>query len=190
MTQQSKTPVRTLTLVGLVTALMCVVAPFSVQLPGMVPISLGTLVVYLMPYLLGTRKAMVSCLLYLLLGAVGMPVFTGFTGGLPKILGPTGGYMLGYFCIIFCVGTALQRFAHSRTAQLAGMVVGTLGCYLLGTLWLGRLMHLGFVQALWAGVIPFIPGDCLKMAAVLLVAPVLCRRLHLAMLMPDARGAR
>lgn len=178
--KNNKISTRELTMMGLMTAAMCALAPLSIPLPGLVPISLGTLVIYFYPYLLGTRRSALCCLLYIMLGAVGLPVFTGYTGGLPKLLGPTGGYMLGYFFIIWFQGSALKRFPQSRLAHVLGVLMGTACCYLIGTAWLGHLLGLSFAKALAAGVIPFIPGDICKAAVAVLLAPVICGRLQKA----------
>ncbi len=177
---ENRISTRELTFMGLMTAVMCALGPLSVPLPGLVPISLGTLVIYFYPYLLGTRRSALCCLLYILLGSIGLPVFSGYTGGLPKLLGPTGGYMLGYFFIILLEGLAIKYFPGRRLVHAAGIVLGTACCYFIGTLWLGHLLGRTFAEALAAGVIPFIPGDMLKAAVAVSVAPVIRTRLQTA----------
>lgn len=172
--------VKSLTAIGLMTAIICVLAPFSLAISGLVPISLGTLVIYFMPYILNIKESAFCCLAYIILGAAGLPVFTGFTGGVQKIAGPTGGYMLGYFFVLLCEGIAIKYGKHNKAAQALGMLSGTVFLYLFGTLWLSHLMAISFAQGLAAGVIPFIPGDLCKMALVLTCAPVICRRLQKA----------
>ena len=91
-----------LTTCALMTALMCVLGPMSIQI-GLVPVSFTNLVIYLAVYLLGRKRAVVSTSVYLLLGAVGMPVFSGYEGGLGKLVGPTGGYLIGFlFMALIC----------------------------------------------------------------------------------------
>lgn len=177
---ENRISTRELTFMGLMTAIMCALGPLSIPLPGLVPISLGTLVIYFYPYLLGTRRAALCCLLYILLGAIGLPVFSGYSGGLPKLLGPTGGYMLGYFFIIMFEGLAIKHFSANRLIHAAGILFGTACCYLIGTLWLGHLLGLTFAKALAAGVIPFIPGDIGKAAVAIAVAPIIRARLQTA----------
>lgn len=172
--------IRNLTAIGMMTAIICVLAPFSLAISGLVPISLGTLVIYFIPYILNIKNSLFCCLAYIILGAAGLPVFTGFTGGMQKIAGPTGGYMLGYFFVLICEGIAIKYFSDSRTFQALGMLLGTAFLYAFGTLWLSHLMGLSFMQGLMAGVIPFIPGDLCKMVLVLIAAPVICRRLQKA----------
>ena len=84
-------------LIGLMTAVICVLAPFSLNLPfSPVPISLGTLAIYFVISVLGMKSGTLSVVLYILLGLVGLPVFANFTGGAGKLFGPSGGYIIGY----------------------------------------------------------------------------------------------
>ena len=88
-------------LIGLMTAVICVLGPISFPLPiSPVPISLGVLGVLLATYLLGMKWGTISCLAYLLIGLVGLPVFTGFSGGVGKVLGPTGGSIVATIFIL------------------------------------------------------------------------------------------
>lgn len=186
--EKTKFTPRELTMIGLMTAAMCVLAPISIPLPGLVPISLGSLVIYFYPYLLGTKRAALSCALYITLGVVGLPVFSGYGSGLPKLIGPTGGYMVGYFFVILFLGEALRRFPKNRAIHAAGIILGTACLYFIGTYWLSHLTGRTFAQALAAGVIPFIPGDIAKAAAAMLIAPAICRRLQRAGLMPQQQA--
>lgn len=93
--KQSAIPVHTLTLTALMAAMLCVLGPLSIPI-GPVPLSLATLVIYLSVYLLGWKWGLVSVVVYLLVGMSGVPVFSGFGGGLGRLLGPTGGYLIGY----------------------------------------------------------------------------------------------
>ena len=175
---------REICLLGLMTALLCVISPFSIPLLGMVPISLCTLIIYLITYLLGTRRAFICCAVYLVIGCVGLPVFSGFSGGFAKLLGPTGGYMIGYFAIVLFQGELAKRFSNSVLSNLIGMTLGTAVCYALGTTWLCFVQKIGFISGLFAGVIPFLTGDIIKIAAVCIIAPSILRRLRSAGLLP------
>lgn len=183
-----KRPVRDLTVIGLMTAALCVLAPFSIMLPGMVPISLATLVIYFYPYILGTNRSTICCLIYIALGAAGVPVFSGFKSGLPVLFGPTGGYIIGYLLIIMFEGSAVKRFPKMRLAHIIGIIMGTIGCYALGTVWLAFSMGLSFTAALAAGVLPFIPFDAVKAALAVTIAPVICSRLEKAGVLPGSRA--
>ncbi len=165
-------------LIGLMTAVTCVLGPVSFPLPiSPVPISLGVLGILLATYLLGMKWGTLSCLVYLLLGLVGLPVFTGFSGGLGKVLGPTGGYLLGYIFLSLIAGFFISKWPSKWPLHLAGMILGTAVMYLFGTLWLGYLVKRSFVEALWMGVIPYIPADLLKIAITLSLGGLIRRRL-------------
>lgn len=165
-------------LIGLMTAVTCVLGPISFPLLiSPVPISLGVLGILLATYLLGMKWGTLSCLVYLLLGLVGLPVFTGFSGGLGKVLGPTGGYLLGYIFLSLIAGFFVSKWPSKWPLHLAGMILGTAVMYLFGTLWLGYLVKRSFVEALWIGVIPYIPADLLKIAITLSLGGLVRRRL-------------
>lgn len=170
------------------TAALCILAPFSVMLPGMVPISLATLALYFFPYILGGRCSVLCCLIYIMLGAVGLPVFSGFSGGISRLVGPTGGYIAGYFAIILIESAAVSRFPDAKAAHIAAMVLGTAVCYLLGTAWYCFLSGVSFAAALTAAVLPFIPADTAKIAAAALLAPIIRSRLEKAGSLPTKRS--
>lgn len=166
-----------LSITAAMTAALCVMGPIAVPI-GPVPISLLTFGLYLAAYLLGKRLATLSCAAYLLIGLAGMPVFTGFVGGFAKLFGPTGGYILGYLPLVLIAGSFIERFAH-RGLQFAGMALGTLACYALGTAWFCISMDSSLVVALGICVLPFIPGDIAKMAVALKLGPSLKKRLRI-----------
>lgn len=161
---------RELTLTALMTAVICIMGPISFPLPfSPVSISLGTLAIYLSVYVLGMKYSILSCAAYILLGSIGLPVFTEFSAGLDKVLGPTGGYMAGYFFIAAIGGFFVEHFHGKRSFAVAGMVLGTACCYLLGSLWLAHCLEIDLLPALAMGVLPYLPGDTAKIiiAAVL-----------------------
>lgn len=155
--------IRSLVFIALMTAVICVISPFAVPI-GVVPVSFGILAIYFALYVLGMKRALVCVVLYLLLGFVGVPVFTGFSGGAAKVLGPTGGYMLGYIFLTLIAGFFIDKFSGKRLLEFSGMLLGTAVCYAFGTAWLMYQSHMTLQQALWAGVIPFIPFDLIKAA--------------------------
>lgn len=165
---------RDLTLIGLMTAVTCVLAPVAIPIPiSPVPISLGNLAVFLTVFVLGTRNGLISYLIYFLLGFAGLPVFSGFAGGVGKVLGPTGGYLIGFFFLAGATGIFLERSHGRRSFILIGMFLGTLLCNLVGTLWLSFQLSISFTAALGIGVLPYLPGDMVKIAAAAMLGPVL-----------------
>ena len=178
--ETSAFPVRRLALAALMSAVLCVLGPFSLSL-GPIPLSLATLAIYLFPYLLGWKWGTVSVLVYVLLGGAGLPVFSGFSGGLGKLLGPTGGYIAGYLFLSVLTGLAVQ-YGHGRPVHLLGMLAGTAVLYAFGTAWFCIQGGFSVGEALMKCVWIFIPGDLMKMAAALFLGPLLRRRLEAAKL--------
>ena len=155
---------RQLTLVAMMTAVICVLSPWSIPLPfTAVPITLGTLGVCLAAGILGAKKGVLSVALFLVIGGVGVPVFSQFTGGFSHIAGPTGGYMAGYLLLALSTGWFIDRFGCRLFAIVCGMALGLAACYALGTVWLSVQSGMTIAQALMAAVVPFIPGDLLKL---------------------------
>lgn len=179
VTQKQKMTTREMTLTALMTALICVIAPFSIPIPfSPVPISFTPLAIFLTVYVLGTKGATLSCILFLLIGTAGLPVFSGFAGGLGKVAGPTGGYLLGYLFMTPVCGIFVERFPGNRWLQAVGMVLGLGICYLFGTLWLSWQMELSFQAGLAAGVLPYLPGDGVKILIAVLIGPVIRKRVR------------
>jgi biotin transport system substrate-specific component len=170
-------------LVGLMAALTCILAPMSIPLPfSPVPFSLTPLVVYFSIYVLGMKQGAFSYLIYLLLGLAGLPVFSGFSGGPGKLLGPTGGYLIGMLLMAAVCGCFIDRWPSRMLLCFLGMALGTLVNYTFGTVWLAWQAGMAFPAALMAGVIPYIPGDLAKMLLVMLLGPQVRNRLKKAAL--------
>ena len=148
--------------VALMTAVLCVLSPFSIPI-GPIPLSLATFVLYLAVMILGGKKASAVCLLYLLIGFIGLPVFSGFQGGPAKLFGPTGGYFLGYLLLTVIAGLFVDKFPKKRVLCLLGCILGTVACYGVGTFWLAFQMKIDFSNALMIGVVPFLAGDAVKL---------------------------
>lgn len=168
----------TLAMIAVMTAVTCILAPLSISI-GPIPISLTNLAIYFALYLLGWKKGTVSYLVYILIGIVGLPVFSGFAGGIGKFLGPTGGYIVGFIPMAIIAGILIDRF-KSRWIQLLGMLAGTVVCYALGTAWYCLQTGSALVPALSLCVFPFIPGDLVKMIAAMLLGPVIRERIRKA----------
>ena len=148
---------------ALMTAVTCILAPLSVPI-GPVPISFTNLAIYISLYLLDWKRGTVSYFLYLLIGFAGLPVFSGFTGGVAKLAGPTGGYLIGYIPCALILGCAIDRFPRAKWMYPLAMIAGTIVLYAIGVLWFMLYLGNGFGKAMAACVIPFLPGDALKIA--------------------------
>lgn len=175
---------RQLAVVGVMTAVTCILAPFSLPI-GPIPISLTNLAIYFALYTLGAKYGCISYLVYLLIGFIGVPVFSGFTSGPGKLLGPTGGYLIGFLPMALIAGIIIDKFISSRIICLLGMIGGTVVAYVFGTAWLACQAHMDWKAALMAGVIPFIPGDIVKMVLAMLAGPQIRKQLVRAGLSSD-----
>lgn len=147
----------------------------SIPLPFTpVPINLATLSVFLAGGLLGSKGGAISQLVYVFLGAIGLPVFAQFTGGFGILTGPTGGYIIGYVAGAWLTGFVIEKLGQGFYKNIIAMVAGIAICYTLGTLWFMLSTSTGLVAALVMCVIPFLIGDAIKIAA----GAVLVKRLH------------
>ena len=162
-----------LTLSALLCALCAVLSQIQIPLPP-VPISLSLLAVHLCGALLGQRWGAAAIGCYVALGALGVPVYAGFCGGISVLFGPTGGFLFGYILCAYAVGALIQRLGFTRRGLMLAMAAGTLLCYACGTAWFSLTTGAGLAPSLAACVLPFVPGDILK----ILLAAILCLRLE------------
>ncbi|HZJ85873.1 MAG TPA: biotin transporter BioY [Erysipelotrichaceae bacterium] len=162
--------------IGIMAALMSILGPLSIPI-GPVPISLTIFAIYITLYAIGRRDGTLSFLVYMLLGFVGLPVFSGFTSGPGKLVGPTGGYLVGFLFITLISGYFVDRFVDKWYLCVLGMIIGTAICYAFGTMWLAYQANMTGKAALLAGVIPFIPGDLLKIFISAWIGPKIRSRL-------------
>ncbi len=162
-----KLSVRDLCYIATGAALLAVCAWLSV--PFTVPFTLQSFGVCLLAALLGLRRGMLTTAVYMLLGAAGLPVFSGFRAGLGVLLGVTGGYLFGFLLTSLAVGYAADRYPGRRLPLALGMLVGMLLCYACGTVWFMIVYSrgsgaIGVLAALNLCVFPFLLPDALKCA--------------------------
>lgn len=162
--QNPKRHVKQLALTGLMTAVLCILGPIALTIPfSPVPISLGFLGIYFVCSVLGRKLGSLSVSVYLLLGLAGLPVFTNFTGGPGKLFGPTGGYLIGYVFMALVCGFFVDKSSGRLLPTLIGMGLGSLVSYLFGSAWLGCQQSIGFAEAFFLGVVPYVPFDLAKL---------------------------
>lgn len=162
--------VKELVTIALLAAVLCILAPLSLPI-GPVPVSLTNLVLYFFVFIVGTRRTSIAFIIYCLLGIAGLPVFSGFSGGLGKLVGPTGGYILGFLPMTIVMGIYIEKHRKNYIMNIIVMEASTWIPYLVGTAWLAYSAGMTFSAALAVGVIPFIIEDLIKMIAAALVAP-------------------
>ena len=152
--------------------------------------------VYLTILLLDKKSAVISTSVYLLIGFVGLPVFSGFTGGVGKLFGPTGGYLVGYLVLSWSAGSILETIQNLKKdrmilqkkaegenrkgrmlKQILALFSGTLGLYFFGTFWLMYQSNLTFLAALSVGVLPFVIFDAIKILAAVVLGNSIKKRI-------------
>ncbi len=171
---------------------ICVLGPFSIPL-GPEPVTLTNLALYFAIYIIGARKTFISYFVYFIIGLAGLPVFSGFMNGPEKLLGPTGGYTVGFFATIAVGGIVVDAFKDSkirlgRVICFLGLCLGTALCYACGTLWYYFSSGVKLLEAVIICVPVYIPGDIIKILAAVWFAPVICKRLEKANLTADTDG--
>lgn len=174
--ENKKLTVYQMAAVALMAAVMCVLGPLSVPI-GAVPISLTNFVICITVWLLGAKFGTLSVAVYLALGAVGLPVFSGYGAGLAKLAGPTGGYLIGFLPMAFIGGLFIEKSKGQPVVSGLGLVLGIAVSYALGTAWFVLQMGCELGYAMAVCVYPFIAFDLAKVAISCVIGTLLRRRL-------------
>lgn len=152
-------------LCALFAAILCVFCVITIPI-GPVPVTLATFGIMLTAIILGSKKSAVSILVYILLGAVGLPVFSGFKGGVQVLFGPTGGYLWSYVFMALFIGFLISKLPENKYLAMLKIFIAALGgmviCYALGTAQFMLVQRTDVIKALSLCVIPFIPLDIVK----------------------------
>ena len=168
-----------LTLVALMVAGMAIIAQISIPLPSGVPLTLQTLAVAFTGYLLGAKHGSISVGVYIALGAIGAPVFSGFTGGFQKFVSPTGGFIWGFLLLALACGMAeIKKWSKKErfTAILAG-IVGLLLCHLCGIIQFSAIGGINPVSAFLLCSLPYLPKDIICIFAAYFLAHAVKKRI-------------
>lgn len=165
---------RNLVITALMAAFMCILGPLSLPLPFTpVPISLTNFAIYLAAFVLSWKYCTLSYIVYMLIGMIGLPVFSNFGSGLDKIVGPTGGYLIGFVFTALICSLINEKFAGKIYMYVIGMAAGLTMAYAFGTLWFMYQQGMGLKQSLVLCVIPFLIGDAVKIVVATMIGPVL-----------------
>lgn len=159
-------------LIAIFTALIAVCSWISI--PGQVPFTLQTFAVFVTAGLLGYKRGIISIVVYIILGMIGIPVFSGMKAGVSVIVGPTGGYIVGFILTVLIIGIGMKLAENkSKSVKLVitfvSMLLGDVACFLIGTLWFMYITKSGLVFSLLNCVVPFIIPDIVKIAVALIV---------------------
>ncbi len=161
-----------LILIALFSSLVAICS--QIAIPSVVPFTLQTMGVFITASLLGCKRGTMSIIIYILLGTIGLPVFSGFSGGIGRLIGPTGGYIIGFIFTAVAVGLLTERFGKKLCVLAVSMLIGLILCYTVGTVWFCISAQTDFVSALTICVIPFLIADIAK----IMLASVLVNRLE------------
>ncbi|MGB8450779.1 MAG: biotin transporter BioY [Anaerocolumna sp.] len=174
MSKDSSMNLRMTVYAALFTALIIIGGYLSVPIPvGPVPIVLADFFVMVTGLFLGKKWGLSSVVLYIFLGAIGLPVYASGKAGLAVLFGPTGGFLFGYLALVFAIGFISGMGKPSLLKNMTALIIGNIFLYVFGVPWLKVVMHLTWGKALAAGLIPFIPGIIIKIIVALALAQIL-----------------
>ncbi len=173
-----------MTQMAMMTGVLCIVAPVTIPLPFTpIPMTLTTFVLYLIASLLGAKKGVICVFLYLLLGIVGLPIFSGFSSGFITLAGPTGGYAIGYLPCVYFSGWLLERkmIRKNKIGYFLCFACGTVCCYCFGTIWFVIMMSGTYTigQTLLICVVPYLFFDIIKMLGATITVLSIKQRIHI-----------
>lgn len=160
-------------LCALFAALSAVLSQIIIPI-GAVPVNMTHLSIFIAAGLLGAKYGAISQIVFVLLGVSGVPVFSGFTAGIGKLVGPTGGFIIGYIVCAFVAGVLIERSGKSMKMLIASMIVGMLCSYLLGILWYAYITRSSLIAAFSVCILPFLLGDAIK----IILSSVLIKKLR------------
>lgn len=167
-----------LCMIGLLTAVIVIMAQIQMPMPSGVPVTMQTFAILLTGIILGPKKGLIAALIYVLLGAVGVPVFTGFKGGLQSIAGPTGGFILSFPLMAFFAGLAGNNRSHSKILYILYLALAFITNYTLGIIVFCLVTKATVLVGFTTCVLPFIAADILKAVLAAALGIALQKRLH------------
>ena len=154
--------VKNMCYVGLFTAVIAIMAQISIPMPLGVPMTMQTFAITLAAIILGAKLSTISTLIYVLLGAIGLPVLAGFSGGISKFVGPTGGFLISFPIMAFIIGYAVDHRSAFKGAFVVGLIAGTVVNYIVGIAMFCILTQSSVAVGFTACVLPFIPTAIIK----------------------------
>ena len=159
-------------------ALICILGPIIIPLPfSPIPVSFTQIAIYISIYVIGYKLATYSTIIYILMGLIGLPVFSGYTGGLHIIIGPTGGYLVGFIFLTFFTGFFIDKYSNNIYLTILGYIIGNLFNYTIGSIWLTYSSNISIKSAIFIGVIPYIIADIIKVIVSIFIGTCLKKSL-------------
>ncbi len=152
-----------LSLDAMMLAFLVIASQIIIPTPIGVPFTLQVLAVALLAYSLDMKNALLVIFSYLLLGFLGLPFFSGFTGGPAKLVSPSGGYLIGFIPMLILLNLARNHFKEKKLKAVVLSVLGLVSCHLIGVIWLSYIAHIGLIQAFVAGSLAFLLKDLVSL---------------------------
>lgn len=158
----SKLPITDLCSIALCTAVTVIMAQITIPMPLGVPMTMQTFAIMLTSMILGAKKGALTALIYMLLGMIGLPVFSNFTGGIPCIVGPTGGFILSFPIMAYIIGLGVEKFKNQKRGFILCLIAGNVVNYIIGTILFSLVTGSTLAAGFSACVLPFIPTTIIK----------------------------
>lgn len=170
-----KLSTQTITLIAIFVALLAIFSQIAIPLPSGVPATLQTFGIALIAYLLKCKKGMITIFVYLFCGLVGIPVFAGFSSGLSCFFGKAGGFLYGFFFLVFFCGLATQTNTTWKKITLSAL--GLIACHMCGVLQFAFLMHMSIFSSFLLVSLPFLLKDALSMVGAFFLSKLILKAL-------------
>ncbi|MBP3041116.1 biotin transporter BioY [Bacillaceae bacterium Marseille-Q3522] len=155
------TKLKRMILIALFASIIGIMAQLIIPIP-FIPITGQTLAIGITATILGSKDGALATLLYLLIGAIGLPVFAGFSSGVPVLIGPTGGYLVGFLPTAFFIGLMIEKIAFTVKIAFIANLIGMIITLVFGTVWLKIAGQYSWTTAFTSGAAPFIPVGIVK----------------------------
>lgn len=178
--QNSKISIQDICSIAIMTAITVVLAQISIPMPLGVPMTMQTFAVTLAGIVLGAKRGAISMIIYVLLGAIGVPVLANFSGGFQHLIGPTGGFLLSFPIMAYLIGIG-TKMRKQKGMFLLFLILGTAANYAIGVLMFCILMKASVWTGITACVLPFIPTAIIKAAVASILGLKLQVRLEAAL---------
>jgi len=182
---KSNNKLQQMTMIALFTAIISILAQITIPLP-LIPITGQTLAIGLAATILGSRHGTIAALLYMIIGAAGVPVFSQMQAGLGVIFGPTGGFIIGFIPTVFFIGIYLEKTKHTVTNAIIANIIGMFITLSFGTVWLKFIAELSWQGAFISGFAPFLIVGVIKAFLAGWIGIIVRQRLVTAQLLPKS----
>lgn len=176
-----KVSTKTIVTVGMFTAVLAVLSILTIPMPSGVPVTLQTFAMALCGYVLGAKKGTLSTVLYVVIGAIGVPVYAGMSGGVGALFGYTGGFIFGFIFMTLLCGLGLSM--KNKVLQVVFGLLGLMVCHLFGVIWFSVVAASTFVNSFLVVSVPYLLKDVISVVAAYFVAIAIRKALYASKLM-------